>query len=239
MKTARVSRTISARWPALAAMLLAAAGGWSEARAAQTAPAAANAENRFEPQIRAFEERDRREAPEPGGILFIGSSSIVGWDLPKYFPDLPVINRGFGGSQIADSVHFAERIVWPYRPKIIVFYAGDNDVASGKSPEQVLADYRQFVAKVRQKLPETKIVYVAIKPSLARWRLVDKMRRANALVREAAAKDDLLEFVDVDGPMIGADGKPRGELFKPDGLHLNAAGYQLWSELVRPHLKLP
>jgi lysophospholipase L1-like esterase len=195
-------------------------------------------QNRWESRIRAFEAQDKKQPPPKEGILFVGSSSIVGWDLKKCFPGLPAINRGFGGSQVADSVHFAERIVLPYRPRVIVLYAGDNDVAAGKTPQQVLADYRAFVNKVHAALPKTRIVFVAIKPSLRRWHLVGKMREANRLIRAAAAKDPRLVFVDVDGPMIGADGKPRPELFRKDGLHLNAAGYKLWSDLVRPHLKL-
>jgi lysophospholipase L1-like esterase len=195
-----------------------------------------DAENRWEASIRAFEAQDKEHMPPAGGILFLGSSSIVGWKVEDCFPDLPVINRGFGGSQIADSVHFADRIVLPYRPRIIVFYAGDNDVAAGKSPQQVLGDYQRFVEKVHGSLPETRIVFIAIKPSLRRWHLVDKMREANRLIRAVSEKDDRLAFVDVDAPMIGDDGKPRQELFRPDGLHLNAEGYKLWSKLVRPQL---
>jgi hypothetical protein len=194
--------------------------------------------NRWEPRIQAFEAIDKESPPPEGGILFIGSSSIVGWDLGKCFPGLPAINRGFGGSEIADSVHFADRIVWPYKPKIIVLYAGDNDIAKGKTPQQVLADYRAFVRRVREKLPQTRIVFVAIKPSIRRWQLVDKMREANRLIRAVAEKDERQVFVDIDPPMIGPDGKPRKELFKPDGLHLDSDGYKLWSGLVRPHLKL-
>ena len=194
--------------------------------------------NRWEPRIRAFEAQDKENPPPKDGILFIGSSSIVGWDLGKWFPELPAINRGFGGSEIADSVHFADRIVWPYEPKIIVLYAGDNDIARGKTPQQVLADYRAFVGRVRKKLPQTRIVFVAIKPSIRRWQLVDKMREANRLIRAVTEKDERQVFVDIDPPMIGSDGKPRKELFKPDGLHLNADGYKLWSGLVRPHLEL-
>ena len=195
-------------------------------------------ENRWEAKIRQFEAQDDKQMPPPGGILFVGSSSIVGWKLEHYFPGLPVINRGFGGSQIADSVHFAPRIILPYRPKIIVLYAGDNDVASGKSPQRVLADYRQFVNTVHGKLPNARIVFIAIKPSLRRWHLVDKMRKANGLIRAVTEKDDRLAYVDIDKPMIGDDGKPRKELFKADGLHLNAEGYKLWTSLVRPHLRL-
>jgi len=219
---------------ALAAALVAVTSGGLALAAEARAPK----ENRWEPKIRQFEEQDKKEMPPAGGILFVGSSSIVGWKVDECFPGLPVINRGFGGSQIADSVHFADRIVLPYRPKIVVLYAGDNDVASGKSPDRALRDYRQFVQKVHAGLPETRIVFVAIKPSIRRWNLVDKMRDANGLIRAAAEKDERLVYVDVDGPTIGDDGKPRPELFKPDGLHLNAQGYKLWSALVLPHLKL-
>ncbi len=195
-------------------------------------------ENRWEPKIRQFEAQDKKQMPPADGILFVGSSSIVGWKLEQCFPDLPVINRGFGGSQIADSVHFAERIVLPYRPKIIVLYAGDNDVAAGKSPQRVLADYQQFVKTVHDTLPNTRIVFIAIKPSLRRWHLVDKMRKANGLIRAVTEEDDRLAYVDIDKPMIADDGKPRKELFKADGLHLNAEGYKLWTSLVLPHLTL-
>ena len=191
---------------------------------------------RWEPNIQKFETRDKEQFPPADGILFIGSSSIVGWDVKKYFPELPVYNRGFGGSQVIDSVHFADRIVVPYKPKTIVLYAGDNDIGAGKSPERVAADYKAFVAKVHAALPKTRIVYIAIKPSIRRWKLVDKVRAANALIATETEKDDRLVFVDIDAPMMGDDGMPRAELFKSDGLHMKPAGYELWTKLVRPHL---
>ena len=196
------------------------------------------AKNRWEPAIRAFQAKDRVQQPPKGGIVFIGSSSIRGWDVDRFFPGLPVINRGFGGSQIADSVQFADRILLPYEPKVVVFYAGDNDIARGKTPEQVAADYRAFVNKVHDALPATRIVFISIKPSILRWRLVDQMRRANALIRAVTEKDPQLVFVDIDNPMIGTDGKPRPELFKDDGLHLTDEGFQLWSSLVMPYLNI-
>jgi len=195
------------------------------------------APDRWEPAIAKFEARDKQKPPPKQAILFVGSSSIVGWNVEKSFPGLAVINRGFGGSQIADSVRYADRIVVPYEPRIVVFYAGDNDIAAGKSPQQVLADYQALVKKVHAAVPKTRIVFVSIKPSLKRWALVEKMRQANALIKAAAEKDPRLVFLDVDKPMLGTDGKPRGELFQPDGLHLNAAGYKLWSDLLRPHLQ--
>ncbi len=191
---------------------------------------------RWEPNIARFEQQDKENPPEKGGILFVGSSSIVRWDVAKWFPNMPVLNRGFGGSQIADSVHFAERIIAPYRPRTIVFYAGDTDLAAGKTPEQVLADFKAFVSKVRASLPEARIIYVGIKPSIKRWSLIDSVRKANTLVREAISSDARSVFVDVDSPMIGADGKPRKELFVADGLHLSDEGYALWTQLLLPHL---
>jgi lysophospholipase L1-like esterase len=201
------------------------------------APGAEPTTNRWEPKIQQFEQRDRQQMPPAGGFLFIGSSSIVRWDLEKHFPEMPVINRGFGGSQIADSVQFAERILIPYRPRVVVLYAGDNDIAKGKTPDQVLSDYKAFVAKVRGSLPKTKIVFVAIKPSTKRWNLVDKMRQANRQIRAITETDPLQEFVDIDPPMIGDDGRPKPELLASDGLHLSEQGYEVWSSLVRPHLK--
>lgn len=192
---------------------------------------------RWEPAIARFEAHDREHPPAPGGVMFLGSSSIRMWDLDKWFPELDAVNRGFGGSQIEDSLFFAERIVMPHKPRAIVFYAGDNDIAAGKSPEKVFADYQTFVARIHKDLPETKIVYVAIKPSIRRWNLVGSMREANRMIEEFSSKEELLEYVDVDSPMIGDDGRPREELFLQDGLHLSDEGYRIWTELVMPHLK--
>lgn len=210
----------------------------SEGPAAKPAKKAAEAAaDRWEPAIRAFEAQDRKSAPAKGGIVFVGCSSIRMWAVEKSFPDLNVFNRGFGGSQMADSARYAERIVTPYQPRVVVLYAGDNDLAGGKSPEQVLADYRQFVAKVHVSLPKTRIVYIAVKPSLARWKLIEKVRATNSLIRGFAAQDPRLVFIDVEKPMLGPDGKPRPDLFLRDGLHLNAEGYRIWADLVRAHLR--
>jgi lysophospholipase L1-like esterase len=202
----------------------------------QTDKASPDTYARWEPEIAKFEAEDARVRRRPGAILFVGSSSIRLWDLGKSFPDHATINRGFGGSQIDDSVHFANRIVTSYQSPVVVMYAGDNDIASGKSPERVAADFEAFVSVVREKLPETQIVFIGIKPSIARWKLVGKVREANKLIQSIAEVDKRLTFIDVDGPMIGDDGLPRKELFRDDGLHLNDAGYALWTKLVLPHL---
>jgi lysophospholipase L1-like esterase len=190
----------------------------------------------WEPDLRAFEHQDRMAPPAPGQILFLGSSSIRLWDLEKSFPALDALNRGFGGSHVLDSLQYAERLVFPYRPRKMVFYAGDNDIASGKSPESVLRDYQDFVTKVHKELPELPIVYISIKTSPARWEFAEKMRETNRLIQAFSEADKRLEFLDVDTPMMGPDRKPRAEYFSADGLHLSSEGYALWTSLLRPYL---
>lgn len=188
---------------------------------------------RWEKSIAAIEKADKARPPAKGGVFFCGSSSIVRWDLKKSFPDLPAYNRGFGGSQIADSTHFAPRLVLPYEPRAVVFYAGDNDLAGGKEPEKVRDDFMAFAKVVHDALPKTTIFFLSIKPSVARWKLYDAMRRANALVEAECKKDARLVYVDVGAAML-RDGKPRPELLADDGLHLSPEGYAEWTKTVRP-----
>jgi len=191
---------------------------------------------RFEPDVLAFEAWDRQNSPPRDAVLLVGSSSIRMWPTAESFPELSVINRGFGGSHASDVNHFAERIVLKYEPRTIVFYAGDNDVADGKSPEQVAGDFQRFVDIVRAKLPNAEIIYLPIKPSLARWRLWPRMQETNALVAEFIRGKRRLAYVDTATPMLGPHGQPRPELFLEDGLHMNAAGYQIWSDRLRAKL---
>jgi lysophospholipase L1-like esterase len=192
---------------------------------------------RWEPEIREFEARDREHSPPAGAIVFTGSSSVRGWEsLEQDFKPFVVLNRGFGGSQIADVTRYVDRIVIPYRPSLVVLYAGDNDIANGRSPEQVAADFRGFVGKVRAGLPDVPILYISIKPSPSRWALWPKMKQANALIRLWCGHNPGLGYVDVATPMLGPDGTPRAELFQEDGLHLNSRGYALWTRIVGPCL---
>jgi lysophospholipase L1-like esterase len=203
--------------------------------AALDAAGAATAD-RWEKAIQAIEERDRKQQPPKGQILLCGSSSARGWNVRTYFPDHQVVNRGFGGSQIHDSTRHADRIILPLEPRVILLYAGDNDIASGKAPETVCENFKLFVQKIHASLPRCRIVFIAIKPSIARWKLVGKMREANRLIQAVTEADERLAYVDIDTPMIGEDGKPRPELFVKDGLHLSPKGYELWTKLVLPHL---
>ena len=191
---------------------------------------------KWEKNIARHEKADLENPPPADGILFVGSSSIVGWDVKKWFPDLPVINHGFGGSIIADSVHFADRVIFPCKPKIIVFYAGDNDIAGGRAPKDVLGDYKTFAELVHKRLPKARIIYVSIKLCKNRWRLRDKVRETNALIREEIEKDPEAVYFDAATPLLDEDGNPRDELFRKDNLHLKDKGYRIWSEALRPLL---
>lgn len=195
----------------------------------------ATAQAPFANDIAAFEAADRRDPPAPGGVLFVGSSSIRLWPrLADDFPGVRVVQRGFGGSQLSDVVRYVPRIVLPYRPRLIVLYAGDNDLWEGKSADSVYRDYQAFVRLVHRALPETRIAYVSIKPSGSRWAIADRMRAANAMIRAHAARDPRLSYVDVFTPMLDASGNPREDLFVSDRLHLNEKGYALWREILRP-----
>jgi lysophospholipase L1-like esterase len=191
--------------------------------------------SQWEKEIAAFEASDRANPPPKGAILFIGSSSFRKWTtLAQDFPGRQVINRGFGGSQIADSTALAERIVFPYEPRLIIFYAGDNDLAAGRTPEQVAADYQAFVEKVHARLPRTTIAFLSIKPSPLRWSLHDKMSEANQKIK--AMKCDRLKFIDIYPLMLGANGRPKPEYFIWDGLHPSAKCYRMWAEVIKPYL---
>jgi lysophospholipase L1-like esterase len=199
--------------------------------------AAALDPKRFEPEIRAFETADRAHRPKPNGIVFIGSSSIKNWtDLAADFPGLPVLNRGFGGSTLADVVYYMDRILIPYRPRRVVLYAGDNDMVEGRTPEEVMADYRAFIARLRSALPEARVVYISIKPSPSRRIYIDRMRETNQRIRAEIARDSLQTYVDIFTPMLNATGQPRPELFLADSLHMTRAGYLLWRSLLEAWL---
>jgi hypothetical protein len=193
---------------------------------------------KWEPAIKAFEAKDAEKLPPNGGIVFVGSSSIVNWNLEDDFGDLPIIKRGFGGSELADSVYFAPRIVTKYEPKTVVLYAGDNDLQNGKKPAQVAADFDAFVKAVHDKLPETKVIVIAVKPSVARWKNIANIRETNRLLAEACAKDEKrLTFLDIAPLMLGDNGEPNPALFLKDGLHVNNVAYKQWSEKLRPLLE--
>jgi lysophospholipase L1-like esterase len=189
---------------------------------------------RFAEEIRRFAEWDRRNSFPKDAVLFVGSSSIRMWATRESFTQWPIINRGFGGSTVAEVNQAFDQVVLPYRAKVIVLYAGDNDIASGITPEQVRDDFAAFVRQVRQAQPDTPVVFLSIKPSASRWARWPAMQEANALIRTLCASQPHLTYVDVATPLLGDDGQPRAELFLPDRLHLSAAGYAEWTRIVTP-----
>lgn len=206
--------------------------------ATQSEGSADSPSERWEKEIQAFEAADKKIPPPQGAILFIGASTIRLWKtLEQDFPEHQIINRGFGGSQIADSVYYADRIVIPYMPRLIVLRAGGNDINAGKSPEQVSEDFQAFVDKVRAKLPETRIAFISNTPSPARWSQVEQQKKANQLIKDYVTSHRNLDYIDIFDAMLGADNKPREELFVKDQLHCSPEGYKLWTSIVRPHLK--
>ena len=192
--------------------------------------------NEDEVFIENFLRWDQKNTYVENGILFLGSSSIRKWPTSNYFDYLPIINRGFGGSHISDVNYYFKSIASIYKPRIIILYAGDNDIAGKKTPEQVLEDYIDFIILVREHLPQTKIIYLPIKPSPSRWSMWNDMRQANRLIKMYTDSDNMQYYADTATPMLDSQGKPLGDLFVDDSLHLSKKGYDLWSEILKPIL---
>lgn len=197
---------------------------------------ATSQEKPFAGELAAFRTADAERPTADGGVLFVGSSSIRLWDLPKSFPELdpPPVNRGFGGSQLEHSIDNVDLLVLKHKPATVVIYAGDNDIAAGKTAERVVQDFKKLTSLVHETLPETHIGYIAIKPSLARWKLAGTMQDANQQIAKLCDEANYLTFIDIWQPMLGPNGEPREELFRDDGLHLSDKGYELWASLVQP-----
>lgn len=191
----------------------------------------------FEADIMRYVAGDLRNPPPKNGVVFVGSSSIGLWKtLQTDFPDHHVINRGFGGSQLSDSVRYAHLIVSPYQPKMVVLFAGTNDLANGKKAETVFEDFKAFVEKVRIGAPRLKVAYISVSPAPSRWNLIEEIKKTNRLIEEYTKSDKNLIYVDVFSKMLDAQGNPRPELFVEDRLHMNADGYAIWTKAVAPLL---
>lgn len=192
----------------------------------------AAAQDRWEADIKKFEEEDRKSPPPEHGIVFVGSSSIRLWKTKEAFPDLPVINRGFGGSTMSDAAQYAERIVIAYKPKTVIAFAGGNDIHAGRTPEEVSDAFRELVKKTQAALPKTRIYFISLFPNVARAGEDEKCKRVNELIRAFTASDERLGYIDTRSRMEGPGGKARPELLRQDGLHMNDDGYKIWNEMV-------
>ncbi|MEM6803758.1 MAG: SGNH/GDSL hydrolase family protein [Bacteroidota bacterium] len=197
-----------------------------------------NPSTRFEKEIQAFEAQDKEMKASEGAILCVGSSSIRFWrSLKEDMSHLRVINRGFGGSTFADLMYYYDRIVKPYKPKAVLVYEGDNDlVDETMTPEKVFDNLLGFYNRVQEDFPKTKVWFIAIKPSPARVHLLERMQKSNELIQKHASSTPYLEYLDVATPMMKKDGNIREDIFIQDRLHMNAEGYKIWKEVIRPIL---
>ncbi len=197
-------------------------------------------QNYWEPDIKKFEAADSENPPPKGAVLFVGSSSIRMWkSVADDFPFVETINRGFGGSEMSDLVYFADRIILPYEPALIVVYSGDNDIANGKKPETIVNDFRELVEIVNDSLPGTPIILIPPKPSLSRWKWQKEYKETKAQLKQfiEVNEEKNLVFVDVFSPMLNEQGEPRQDIFLDDQLHLNKKGYDLWEAILEPVIK--
>lgn len=193
---------------------------------------------RWEKEISAFERADKAAKPPKKAIVFTGSSSIRLWEsAPQDFPGKKIINRGFGGSETDAVAYFADRIVVPYKPRQVVIYVGDNDLAAGKTPEKVLADFKDLFSRIRSQVPKATITFLAIKPSPSRIKLLESIRETNTMINGFLNSQKRTSYVDVFTPMLLPGGKPRPELFRADSLHMTPAGYAVWKTALAPYLK--
>lgn len=195
---------------------------------------------RWESTIQKFEDQDEATPPQKGAVLFVGSSSIALWkDLPSYFPDHQVLNRGFGGSQFSDLIYYADRVIYPYQPSKIFVYEGDNDVSAGDTPKSILKEAKKLRKMIAKNLgKEVPVVFISPKPSVARWNLKADYEATNALLKKYADKTKNTEFADVWQPALDENGKVFSHIFLEDNLHMNAEGYKIWQAVLMPFIKM-
>ncbi len=183
--------------------------------------------NWYEDEVRTLEKKLRSSPSD--SVIFYGSSTVRLWsDLARDFPDVQPINAGFGGSTLAACAWFFERLIVPANPRAVVLYAGDNDLGDNRHPEEVYLSFCALAAKLQRDLPNTDVTFVSIKPSPARWHIVEQIRTANRYIADEIKRLPRFSFVDLTSVMLTPDGKPRRELYQPDGLHMNPDGYALW-----------
>jgi lysophospholipase L1-like esterase len=190
--------------------------------------------------IQNFKKQDSAHFPGTNKILFVGSSSFTNWkDVQDYFPAYPVINRGFGGSTLQDQARYVKDVVFPYKPKQIIIYCGENDLASSDAitAKIVFNRFVYFFNVIRNKFPNVPIAYISMKPSPSRQLLMPKMREGNKLIRNYLKTKKQTAFIDVYKDMIDDEGKPIAELFGEDNLHMNKKGYAIWKKAIEPYLK--
>ena len=193
---------------------------------------------RFQKEIKRFYWQDAKNSYPQQAVLFVGSSSIYAWKTAQAFPTLPVINRGFGGSQLSDLNYYFDVIVKQYGPAKIICYCGENDVAEKKMPAQILVDFKIFSSRIKRELPRTVLLFLAIKPNPLRWKMWNRMAETNRVIKNYCQNSGLCIFLDTATPLLDTKGRPDKKLFAEDGLHLNPVGYALWNRILTPYLTM-
>ncbi len=194
----------------------------------------------FQQEINAFKKKDSLQMPAKHAILFVGSSSFTKWtDVQSYFPAYPIINRGFGGSALPDVIRYANEIIFPYDPKQIIIYCGENDVAASDTitAQTVLQRFQQLFFLIRSRMPKVPVAFISLKPSPSRWKFQPVVVEANRLIKQFLSKQSKATYVNVYDAMLTADGLPKQELFLGDNLHMNEKGYAIWQKILLPVLK--
>ena len=193
----------------------------------------------FADDIAAFKIQDSITPPTKNQILFVGSSSFTKWkDVQNYFPDHPIINRGFGGSTLTDVIRYENDIIFPYQPKQIVIYCGENDVASSDTitPAMVATRFKKLYSDIRKHFPKVSIVFISLKPCPSRWKMKDRMIESNFLISQYLKKKKYTSFVSVWNAMLTPEGNPKADIFIADNLHMNAKGYAIWQKILKSYL---
>lgn len=194
----------------------------------------------FYKEIQAFKQKDSMSFPAKGQILLVGSSSFTKWtDAQAYFPEHPLINRGFGGSSLPDMIRYVHDVVTPYASKQIIIYCGENDIAASDTVKAtlVLERFKTLFGLIRDSLPKTPIWFISIKPSPSRWKLEPVILEANELIKSFLKKQKRTGYIDIHQDMLLADGSVDGSLFVSDKLHMNPKGYAIWQKKMAPVLK--
>ena len=194
---------------------------------------------RFYEEIQQFKKKDSASFPPANAILFVGSSSFTKWtDVQSWFPGYTIINRGFGGSTLPDVIRYANDIIFPYHPRQVVIYCGENDFeeADSLTVQTVFRRFKQLFQLIRSKMPGESIVYISMKPSPSRAGRMKKQEEANKLAKDFISIQKNASFVDVFHKMLDKEGKPMPEIFLDDSLHMNAKGYAIWQKAIRPYL---
>lgn len=194
----------------------------------------------FYSDIQFFKKQDSLHFPPAHAILFVGSSSFTKWtDVQNYFPGFPIINRGFGGSSLPDIIRYADDIIFPYNPKQVVIYCGENDLAASDTvtANMVFSRFTSLFDLIRNRMPDVPIAFVSLKPSPSRAHLMSKMRSVNTIIKEFLKNKKHTAFIDVYSKMLNADGSPMKDIFVDDNLHMNAKGYAIWKKEIAPYLE--